>query len=109
MAGSAMAPVALAFGVLELTDSAGWLSAVLTASMVPMIATLIIGGGIADRYSRDLVLRLSSFGAGISQTGVAVVLLTHQNPAFLLPLAALNGIFQALTTPTRHNIAAPAR
>jgi hypothetical protein len=44
MAGSAMAPVALAFGVLELTDSAGWLSAVLTASMVAMIATLIIGG-----------------------------------------------------------------
>jgi len=104
MAGSAMAPVALAFGVLEVTDSAAWLSAVLTASMVPMIATLIIGGGIADRYSRDTVLRLSSLGAGISQAGVAIVLLTHQDPAFLLPLAALNGIFQALTTPTMRGI-----
>jgi hypothetical protein len=100
MAGSAMAPVALAFGVLEVTDSAGWLSAVLTASMIPMIATMIIGGGIADRYRRDRVLRLSSFGAGVSQAGVAIVLLTGQHPLLLLPLAALNGIFQALTTPT---------
>lgn len=99
-----MAPVALAFGVLEVTGSATWLSAVLTASMVPLIATMIIGGGIADRYRRDLVLRLSSMGAGISQAGVAIVLLTHQDPVFLLPLAALNGIFQALTTPTMRGI-----
>ena len=104
MAGSAMAPVALAFGVLEAADSATWLSAVLTASMVPMIATLIVGGGIADRYSRDLVLRLSSCGAGVSQVGVAVVLLTDLHPGFLLPLSAFNGIFQGLTTPTMRGI-----
>jgi MFS family permease len=99
-----MAPVALAFGVLEVTGSATWLSAVLTASMVPMIATMIVGGGIADRYRRNLVLRLSSLGAGISQIGVAIVLVTHQHPVLLLPLAALNGIFQALTTPTMRGI-----
>ncbi|MEV5965567.1 MFS transporter [Kribbella sp. NPDC051952] len=104
VAGSSMAPVALAFGVLEVTGSATWLSAVLTASMVPLIATMIIGGGIADRYRRDRVLRLSSLGAGISQAGVAVVLLTRQDPVFLLPLAALNGVFQALTTPTMRGI-----
>ncbi|MFD9500163.1 MFS transporter [Streptomyces sp. NPDC060035] len=104
MAGSAMSPVALAFGVLEVTDSAVWLSAVLTASMVPMISMMILGGAIADRYRRDIVLRLSSLGAGISQAGVAILLLTHQHPAFLLPLSALNGIFQALTTPTLRGI-----
>ncbi|MFF1819209.1 MFS transporter [Kribbella sp. NPDC058245] len=104
MAGSAMAPVALAFGVLELTNSARWLSAVLTASTVPMIAMMIIGGGIADRYRRDIVLALAGLGAGVSQAGVAFVLLTHQDPVFLLPLAALNGIFQALTTPTMRGI-----
>ncbi|MEV0646333.1 MFS transporter [Phytomonospora sp. NPDC050363] len=104
MAGSAMAPVALAFGVLEVTGSAGWLSAVLTASMIPMIATMILGGGIADRYRRDKVLRLASLGAGVSQAGVAVLLLTHQHPALLLPLAALNGLFQALTTPALRGI-----
>ncbi|WP_037063820.1 MFS transporter [Pseudonocardia acaciae] len=103
-AGSAMAPVALAFGVLGATGNAAWLSAVLTASMVPMIATLIIGGGIADRYGRHLVLRLTSVGAGVSQAGVAIVLLTGQHPGFLLPLVALNGVFQGLTTPTMRGI-----
>lgn len=104
MAGSAMSPVALAFGVLAVTGSATWLSAVLAASMVPMIATMILGGGIADRYRRDTVLRLTSAGSGVSQAGVAVVLLTHQHPGFLVPLAAVNGIFQALTTPTLRGI-----
>lgn len=69
--------------------------------MVPM---MILGGGIADRYRRDTVLWLSSAGSGVSQAGVAVVLLTHQHPGFLLPLAAVNGIFQALTTPTLRGI-----
>lgn len=104
MAGSAMSPVALAFGVLEVTGSATWLSAVLTASVVPMTATMILGGGIADRYRRDTVLRLTGLGSGISQTGVAVILLTHQPAALLLPLAAGNGIFQALTIPTLRGI-----
>jgi MFS family permease len=104
MAGSAMSPVALAFGVLELTDSAAWLSAVTTAALVPMVATMLLGGGIADRYRRDTVLRLTSLGAGITQAGVAVLLLTHQRPALLLPLSALNGVFQGLTTPALRGI-----
>jgi MFS family permease len=104
MAGSFMSPVALAFGVLEITDSAAWLSAVTTAALIPMVATMLLGGGIADRYRRDTVLRLTSLGAGLTQAGVAVVLLTHQHPALLLPLSALNGIFQGLTTPALRGI-----
>lgn len=104
MAGSAMAPVALAFGVLAITHSATWLSAVITAAMVPRVATMILAGGIADRFRRDTVLSLTSLGAGISQTAVAILLINRQQPAFLLPLAALNGIFQALTTPTLRGI-----
>ncbi|MEU1302052.1 MFS transporter [Streptomyces shenzhenensis] len=104
MAGSVMAPVALAFGVLEATDNAAWLSAVTTAALVPMVATLLLGGGVADRYRRDTVLCLTSLGAGITQAGVAFLLLTHQPPAFLLPLAALNGVFQGLTKPALRGI-----
>ncbi|MFF5290788.1 MFS transporter [Paractinoplanes globisporus] len=106
LAGSFMSPVALAFGVLESTGSGAWLSAVLAAAVIPMVATMLIGGGIADRYRRDSVLRLTSLGAGIAQAGVAVVLLTHQRPSLLLPLSALNGIFQGLTTPTLRGILA---
>ncbi|WP_083449375.1 MFS transporter [Actinoplanes rectilineatus] len=104
--GSFMAPVALAFGVLDLTGSSTWLSAVLAAAVIPMVATMLIGGAVADRHPRDAVLRLTSFGAGVTQAGVAVVLLTHQPPALLLPLSALNGVFQGLTTPALRGILA---
>ncbi|MEU0068794.1 MFS transporter [Streptomyces sp. NPDC006332] len=106
MVGSAMSPVALAFGVLEVTDSAAWLSAVTTAALVPMLAMLLLGGGIADRYRRDTVLRLTSLGAGLTQAGVALLLLTQQHPAFLLPLSGLNGVFQGLTRPALRGIVA---
>jgi MFS family permease len=104
MVGSFMSPVALAFAVLEITGSAAWLSAVTSAALVPMAATMLLGGGIADRYRRDIVLRLTSLGAGLAQAGVAVLLITHRHPALLLPFAALNGVFQGLTTPTLRGI-----
>lgn len=101
-----MAPVALAFGVLEVTDSATWLSAVISAGLVPMVAALLFGGSLADRYRRHTVLRITSLGAGFTQACVAVVLLTHQHPAYLLPLSALNGVFQGLTKPAMRGIVA---
>ena len=106
MAGSFMSPVALAFGVLEVTGSAGWLSAVTAAALLPMVATMLLGGAVADRCRRDTVLRLTSLGAGLAQGGVAVLLLTHRHPALLLPLAAGNGICQGLTTPALRGILA---
>ncbi|MEU6255666.1 MFS transporter [Streptomyces sp. NPDC047043] len=104
MVGSAMSPVALAFGVLEVTHSAAWLSLVTTAALVPMVAALLLGGSIADRHRRDTVLCLTSLGAGLTQVGVAFVLLAHLQPALLLPLSALNGIFQGLTKPALRGI-----
>ncbi|HST85191.1 MAG TPA: MFS transporter [Kineosporiaceae bacterium] len=104
LVGSFMSPVALAFGVLEITGSAAWLSAVTTAALIPMVATMFLGGAIADRYRRDSVLRLTSLGAGLTQAGVAALLLTHQHPALLLPLSAANGVFQGLTTPALRGI-----
>ncbi|MEV6633359.1 MFS transporter [Actinoplanes sp. NPDC051470] len=104
--GSFMSPVALAFGVLELTGSAAWLSAVTASALVPMVATMLLGGAVADRYRRDTVLVLTSLGAGLAQTGVAVLLLTDRHPALLLPFSALNGVFQGLTTPTLRGILA---
>ena len=104
LAGSFMSPVALAFGVLEITGSAAWLSAVTAAALIPMVATMLLGGAIADRYRRDSVLRLTSLGAGLTQFGVAVLLLTHQHPVLLLPLSALNGVFQGLTRPALRGI-----
>jgi predicted MFS family arabinose efflux permease len=65
---------------------------------------MLFGGGIADRYRRSTVLCLASLGAGLAQTGVAVLLITHQHPALLLPFAVANGTFQGLTTPVLRGI-----
>jgi hypothetical protein len=58
-AGSAMAPVALAFAVLHVTDSAGALAQVLTARTAAMVLFLLVGGVVADRMSRTTVLQLA--------------------------------------------------
>nr|WP_269329845.1 MFS transporter [Kineosporia babensis] len=104
--GSFMSPVAIAFGVLELTDSAAWLSAVTTSVLIPMVATMLLGGGIADRYRRDTILTRASLGSGLAQAGIAVLLFTHQHPALILPLAAVNGVMQGLSTPALRGILA---
>src|SRR5437016_11204837 len=51
--GNAMAPVALAFAVLQLSGSASALGVVLAARMAPNIVFLLIGGVIADRLPRS--------------------------------------------------------
>ena len=102
--GSFMSPVAIAFGVLEITDSPAWLSAVTTAVLIPMVATMLLGGGIADRYRRDSILAWTSLGSGLAQAGITVLLFTHQHPALFLPPAALNGALQGLTTPALRGI-----
>ena len=49
IAGSMMAPIALAFAVLAIEDSATALGQVLAARSIPMVVFLLLGGVIADR------------------------------------------------------------
>lgn len=104
LAGNAMTPVALAFAVLQATNSAAYLSLVLAAQFTPAIALLILGGGFADRYRRDVLLRISNLGAGISQGAVALAVLTGAPTWMLIPLAFVNGVNEAFTTPALRGI-----
>ena len=54
--GDRMAPIALAFAVLELGGSATEVGLVLAAGCFPQIATLLVGGVVADRVSRRVVM-----------------------------------------------------
>lgn len=72
--GSAVAPVALAFAVLGASGSSRDLSLVLVARTVPLLLFLLIGGAVADRYSRSIVLALANLAAGTTQAFVAVLL-----------------------------------
>ena len=53
--GNIIAPVALAFAVLDLTGSPAALGLVLATRSVPQVAFMLAGGVVADRWSRRRV------------------------------------------------------
>jgi MFS family permease len=70
-----MAPIALAFAVLDLTGSASDLGWVLAASWVPQVIFILVGGVWADRLPRNVVMVAANFLSGAAQAAVAVLLL----------------------------------
>jgi MFS family permease len=104
-AGSAMAPVALAFAVLHLTDSAGALAQVLTARTAAMVLFLLVGGVVADRMSRTTVLQLAHALTAVTQGAAAVLVITGQADLWMLTgIEALNGAASAFTFPAMAGI-----
>ncbi len=98
--GNAMAPVALAFAVLQLTGSASALGIVLAARMVPNVLFLVVGGVIADRLPRSTVLIGTNLVGGGAQAMAAILLLSgHAEVWQLVILEAINGAAFALFFP----------
>jgi MFS family permease len=99
--GSAFGPVALTFGVLELPDAtASTLSTVLTAQSVPMVLFVLIGGVVADRFSRRKVMVSADVMAGVAFSALATMFLTGWTPIpALMGAAALAGVSVALFYP----------
>ncbi|HEY7987999.1 MAG TPA: MFS transporter [Lapillicoccus sp.] len=99
-AGTAMAPVALAFAVLHLTDSAGALAQVLTARTAAMVLFLLVGGVVSDRMSRTTVLQLAHALTAITQgTAAALVISGHADLWMITGIEAVNGAASAFTFP----------
>lgn len=88
-AGSAMAPVALAFAVLELDGSATDLGLVLALAILPQIFFLLVGGVIADRIPRNLVMVGSNLAAGVAQAIAAYLLISGRAEIWHLAVIAL--------------------
>lgn len=98
--GSGMAPVALAFAVLDVSDSAAVLGLVLAARSIPMVGFLLLGGVVADRFSRSTVLVWSHLTAAASQGAVALLVLTGTAEIWMIVvLEAVNGTVYAFTWP----------
>ncbi|WP_344637459.1 MFS transporter [Kitasatospora cystarginea] len=103
--GTSMAPVALAFAVLNASGSTGDLGIVLAAHMVPLLAFLLVGGATADRFGRRTVLVAANLGSALTQGGVAALLLTgHYSLPLVAALEFLNGVLAAFTTPALRGI-----
>ncbi len=103
--GTSMAPVALAFAVLNASSDTSDLGVILTAHMVPMLVFLVVGGATADRWGRRTVLVAANLGSALTQGAVAVLLLTGHYGLF--PVAALeflNGVLAAFTTPALRGV-----
>jgi MFS family permease len=100
MTGNAVAPIALAFAVLDLTGSALDLGIVVGGRSITTIVFILIGGVVADRLPRSVVMVASSTLAAASQAAVAALVLTHTATIpLLLALSCVNGLVSAFAFP----------
>ena len=98
--GTTMAPVAMAFGVLELTDSARMVGLVLASQTAAQVLTQLFGGALADRFSRRRVMLVADVVASASQAGMAVLLIRGDAPVpALVALMAVMGVCFAFHWP----------
>jgi len=98
--GNAIAPVALAFAVLDLTGRASDVGIVVASRSLTNVLLLLFGGVLADRLPRRLVLTGSSLAAAVTQAVVAALVLSGQASVPLLAaLSAVNGAVAALAFP----------
>jgi MFS family permease len=105
LVGSAIAPVALAFAVLDLTGSKTDLGLILTAREVPLIVFLLVGGIWADRLPRNRVMVAANVISALSQGAAAVLLIAGSAEIWhLAVLAALNGTASAFFFPASSGV-----
>jgi len=103
--GSAIAPVALAFAVLQLTGRATDLGIVLAFRTIPQVLFLLVGGVLADRLRRHRVMVVTNVVSAASQGMLAVLLLTGAAALWqLAALAAVNGVAVAFFFPASTGI-----
>ena len=98
--GDAAFVVALGWRAFTLTNKASSLGVVLSVEALGLVATLLIGGVLADRYSRKLLL-ISSDGARATVIAVlaAVDATGHLSFGVLIVFVALHGLGSGLFQP----------
>lgn len=100
MFGNALAVVAIAFAVLEVTGSATSLGLVLAARMASELVFLLLGGVVADRLPRQRVIVGADLLAGLCQALAAALLITNTIELWqLVVLESLNGACVAFFLP----------
>ncbi|MEV5979058.1 MFS transporter [Streptomyces sp. NPDC052114] len=88
--GSAFGPVALTFAVLDMPGAtATTLTVVLTAQTVPQIALMLVGGVIADRLPRHLLMTGAELVSALAFTGLAVMFLSGTATVPLVAVCAV--------------------
>lgn len=101
MLGLAFAPVALAFGILDLPGgNARLLSVVMASEAIPLVVFLLVGGALSDRLRRERVLVASQLLATLAHAVLAALIAFGvTDPWALGGAAALSGIGGAMGYP----------
>jgi hypothetical protein len=109
--GTAIAPIALAFAVLdEPGGSASKLGYVLAARALSQVIFILAGGVLADRLPRFRLMAASNLLACGAQGGIAAIFITDEATGHAAPLAALialsavNGAAGALFLPAAQGV-----
>ncbi|MBA2294779.1 MAG: MFS transporter [Actinobacteria bacterium] len=103
--GSAFAPIALAFAVLDLTGSASDLGLVVAAGFVPQVVFILVGGIWADRLPRHHVMVVSDLIAGSAQAAIAMLVLTGVAEIWqLVALQVVRGVASSFFFPAAQGI-----
>jgi len=104
-AGSSMSGIALAFAVLHIENSATTLGWVVAAATIPMVTFMLLGGAVADRFPRALVLRGCNVAQGLVQAIAAVLVLTGAASVWhLVLLQFVSGTAFAASYPAFHGM-----
>jgi MFS family permease len=101
--GDRMVAVALAFAVLEIGGSASEVGLVLAAGVFPLVASVLVGGVVADRASRRGVMVVADLVRVVSQGTMAALLIAGVAEVWMLALlagvtGAATGFFEPAST-----------
>ena len=98
--GSGLAPLAIVFAAIDLGADAVDLGLVVVARSVPNIALVLVGGALADRFSKRRVACVSSWASAGSLAVAAGLMLTQTETLPTLALVgAVNGAAAAFFGP----------
>lgn len=97
----AFAPVALAFGILDIPGGTEvMLSTVLAFQLTPAVIMMLFGGVVADRYSRSRLIALGETGVGLGWLAIGLLMFTEAPPLWAMcACAALTGVSGSLVYP----------
>lgn len=105
MVGDGLAPVALAFAVLDLTGSVSDLGIVLAARSLTTIALLLVGGVFADRISPRLAMLRADAARTLAVGAIAALLIAGVAQVWELALLyAIEGAATAFFNPASNAI-----
>lgn len=102
--GNAIAPIALAFAVLDLTGSVTDLGVVVGLRSVASVVLLLVGGLLADRLPRPVLLQGAALAAALTQAILAAsVLAGFASIPLLAAIGLANGAVSALSRPAAYS------